>query len=239
MALSHYLTNFIVMNWFPVSSIYFHYPRYNHLVTWYSSDGVNKNQINYIFIKAHQASCIVNCHAYCGAETRSDHVQGEQDAHSVPKNVILQDSSIKPLKILFVFSCLTDLAPLKPFSQMMSLLRICGSPSKAALYKWPLRLLVLQKDVQKIEFQTWQLILQMVKPPCCVWSNNNHHLYWESACSTRASMHHLLVTQENCTVSLDQHKIVWEYWDALQSTRRNHLKSWTLTTSEKSFNCLT
>lgn len=46
---------------------------HRHLVTWYSNDGVTTNQIDHILVKARWASSVLDCHAYRGAETGSEH----------------------------------------------------------------------------------------------------------------------------------------------------------------------
>ncbi|CAE1290471.1 unnamed protein product [Acanthosepion pharaonis] len=47
-------------------------PRW-HLVTWYSNDGVTRNQIDHILVKSRWASSVLDCHAFRGAEKGNEH----------------------------------------------------------------------------------------------------------------------------------------------------------------------
>ncbi len=55
-----------------VSSTRFQHPQ-RHLVTWFYNDGRTRNQIDHMLVRSHWASSVVDCRAYNGAQTGSEH----------------------------------------------------------------------------------------------------------------------------------------------------------------------
>ena len=62
------MLDFAVSNSCVLTSTRFRHPD-NHLVTWYSNDGVTKAQIDHMLVRSRWASCVLDCRAYRGAET--------------------------------------------------------------------------------------------------------------------------------------------------------------------------
>ncbi len=66
------LVNFDSANRFVVSSTRFQHPQ-RHLVTWFSNDGRTRNQIDHMLVRSRWASSVIDCRAYNGAQTGSEH----------------------------------------------------------------------------------------------------------------------------------------------------------------------
>ncbi len=69
------LVNFASANRLVVSSTRFQHPQ-RHLVAWFSNDGRTRNQIDHMLVRSRWASSVVDCRAYNGAQTGSEHDLG-------------------------------------------------------------------------------------------------------------------------------------------------------------------
>ncbi len=66
------LVNFAAANCLVVSSTRFQNPQ-RHLVTRFSDDGRFMNQIDHMLVRSRWASSVIDCRAYNGAQTGSEH----------------------------------------------------------------------------------------------------------------------------------------------------------------------
>ncbi len=66
------LVNFASSNHLVVSSTHFRHPE-RHLVTWFSNDGRTGNQIDHMLVRSRLVSSVIDCRAYNGAQTDSEH----------------------------------------------------------------------------------------------------------------------------------------------------------------------
>ncbi len=66
------LVNFASTNRLVVSSIRFQHPQ-RHLVTWFSNNGRTRNQIDHMLVWSRWVSSMIDCRAYNGAQTGSEH----------------------------------------------------------------------------------------------------------------------------------------------------------------------
>ncbi len=66
------LANVALANRLVVSSTRFQHP-HRHLVTWFSGDGRTRNHIDHMLVWSRWASSVINCRAYIGAQTGSEH----------------------------------------------------------------------------------------------------------------------------------------------------------------------
>ncbi len=66
------LANFASTNSLVVPGTRFQHPQH-HLSTWFSNDGRTRNQINHMLMRLRWASSVIDCRAYTGAQTDSEH----------------------------------------------------------------------------------------------------------------------------------------------------------------------